>query len=112
MQLKYKPNFSETQTYFDAFWQKEVIDRPVVCVTAPKKGAEPAGHKINYANLLRAGDGAGGIARADVRKVRVACDFNRAGFAENIRYRGRAADISPQEIFHARPSFPKARLRP
>ena len=54
MDLKYKPNFSETKTYFEAFWQKEVIDRPVVCVTAPKKGAVPTGHDFFNVNLLKA----------------------------------------------------------
>ena len=54
MNLKYKPNFSETQAYFDAFWQKEVIDRPLVCVTAPKNGTQPIGHDFFNANILKA----------------------------------------------------------
>ncbi|MEA4890535.1 MAG: hypothetical protein VB070_13850 [Clostridiaceae bacterium] len=33
----YKPDFEEAKRYWQAFWQKEVLDRPVICVTAPKK---------------------------------------------------------------------------
>jgi hypothetical protein len=40
MKLKYKQNLNETIQYWDAFWQKEVIDRPLVCLTTPKKGCE------------------------------------------------------------------------
>ena len=34
--MKYKPNFEETKKYSKAFWQMEVIDRPLIAVTAPK----------------------------------------------------------------------------
>ena len=37
----YKPDLSETRRYLDAFWAHEVIDRPCMCVTAPKRGVEP-----------------------------------------------------------------------
>ncbi len=40
MQLITKPDFDACKPYWDAFWQKEVIDRPAVCVTAPKRGVE------------------------------------------------------------------------
>ncbi len=40
MQLQYKPNLDEAKQYWRAFWEKEVIDRPAVCVTAPKRGCE------------------------------------------------------------------------
>ena len=33
--LKYKPDFERAQNYVGAFWNKEIIDRPLVCVTAP-----------------------------------------------------------------------------
>lgn len=39
--MKYKQDFERTKQYWRAFWEKEVIDRPAVCVTAPKKGVEP-----------------------------------------------------------------------
>jgi hypothetical protein len=38
MQLKYKPDFERAQQYWRAFWKHEIIDRPVVCVTAPIYG--------------------------------------------------------------------------
>ena len=38
--LQYKPNFEESKKYWRAFWEKEVLDRPVVCVKAPKRGVE------------------------------------------------------------------------
>ena len=34
--LKYKENFAETKEYFRAFWEKEVIDRPLIAVKCPK----------------------------------------------------------------------------
>ena len=34
--LKYKENFEETKKYFRAFWEKEVIDRPLLAVSCPK----------------------------------------------------------------------------
>lgn len=36
MELKYKPDFSEAKKYWAAYWNKEIIDRPVVYITAPK----------------------------------------------------------------------------
>jgi hypothetical protein len=38
--MQYKPNFEEAKLYWRAFWEKEVIDRPAMCVTAPKRGAQ------------------------------------------------------------------------
>ncbi len=37
----YKPNFEESKVYWRAFWEREVIDRPLLCVTAPKDGVRP-----------------------------------------------------------------------
>ena len=34
----YNDNFERTKKYAEAFWSKELIDRPYVCVTSPKKG--------------------------------------------------------------------------
>lgn len=58
MELKYKQDLSETIRYWDAFWQKEVIDRPLVCLTAPKKGFKTSqkGHSVTNRNTLAARD--------------------------------------------------------
>lgn len=37
MQLKYKPDFEEAAARFDAFWAGQYLDRPPVCIRAPKK---------------------------------------------------------------------------
>ena len=34
--LEFKPNFAEAQRRWDAMWRHEIIDRPVICVTAPE----------------------------------------------------------------------------
>lgn len=39
--LKYKENFEETKKYFRAFWEKEIIDRPLIAVTCPKDPQNP-----------------------------------------------------------------------
>jgi hypothetical protein len=31
-------DFDRKKTYWDAFWQKEVLDRPIICVSSPKDG--------------------------------------------------------------------------
>ena len=55
MELKYKPDFERAKKYFEAFWQKEVIDRPLVSITAPgKNGSWPDYHEINCVNTFRA----------------------------------------------------------
>ena len=36
----YKDDFEGAKKYWSAFWNKEMIDRPVVSITAPKKGIE------------------------------------------------------------------------
>jgi hypothetical protein len=41
MDIKYKPDFERAKTYWQAYWQHEIIDRPVVCVTTPKDGVTP-----------------------------------------------------------------------
>lgn len=38
--MYYKPDLEEAKKYWKAFWNKEVLDRPLVCVTSPKKGME------------------------------------------------------------------------
>ena len=44
IKLKYKPDFSRAQHYWDAFWKHEIIDRPCVVIWANKSttAAEPA----------------------------------------------------------------------
>ncbi|HUT24880.1 MAG TPA: hypothetical protein VM492_11100 [Sumerlaeia bacterium] len=39
--LSLKPDFDETARRWDAYWQGEIIDRPVIAVTAPVEGFEP-----------------------------------------------------------------------
>lgn len=45
--MQYKPDFDRTKQYWRAFWEKDIIDRPAVCVTAPKKGAEPYSYWVS-----------------------------------------------------------------
>ena len=40
MVLQYKPDLDETIQRFDAFWAGDVLDRPLVCIRAPKRNAE------------------------------------------------------------------------
>lgn len=42
IKLKYKPDFEEAYKYWEAFWQKQIIDRPCIVVTAPKDGCAQA----------------------------------------------------------------------
>lgn len=36
MNLIYKPDFDRAKEYWRAYWEKEIIDRPCVCIKAPK----------------------------------------------------------------------------
>jgi hypothetical protein len=38
MELKTKPDFDEVKQRWNAFWNDEVLDRPMVCAMAPKDG--------------------------------------------------------------------------
>ena len=40
MDIKYKPDFERAKTYWKAFWEKEVIDRPLISITAPKDNVQ------------------------------------------------------------------------
>lgn len=60
MELLYKPDFDRAKKYWEAFWNMEVIDRPVVCITTPKAGVKPkprvpymAGSDGQYENALK-----------------------------------------------------------
>lgn len=52
MELLYKPDFDRAARYWDVYWQKTIIDRPIVCVRAPKKGGEPAPAPIYMDGIL------------------------------------------------------------
>ena len=39
--MLYKENFEETKKYFKAFWEKEIIDRPLIAVKCPKDESDP-----------------------------------------------------------------------
>ena len=52
----YKPNFEESKRYWRAFWEKEVLDRPLLCVTAPKSNTNIPSYNntptISYQNCM------------------------------------------------------------
>ena len=41
MELKYKPDADRARVYWEAFWQREIIDRPCVHIIAPREGSKP-----------------------------------------------------------------------
>ena len=47
MELSYKPDFDRTLARFEAFWNREIIDRPPVSISLPKEPspAPPAGRE-------------------------------------------------------------------
>jgi hypothetical protein len=47
MPLSYKPDFEDAAKRWEAYYAGEIIDRPIVCVTAPCDGTLPA-PSINY----------------------------------------------------------------
>lgn len=49
-----KDNFSETQKRFDAFWNKELVDRVPISVIAPKRGREVPPSNASYYNMYHA----------------------------------------------------------
>lgn len=42
MELAYKPDFEEARKHWDAYWEKEIIDRPCIQVVTPKDGCKEA----------------------------------------------------------------------
>ena len=56
MELIYKERMEETAKRWEAFWAGEVLDRPLVCVTAPKRGHEQTRqwHGIDYRRVVEA----------------------------------------------------------
>lgn len=51
MELQYKEQMAQTAERWEAFWAGEVLDRPLVCVTAPKlrprENAPMARHRLS-----------------------------------------------------------------
>jgi hypothetical protein len=46
MELIYKPNFQEARKYWKAYWNNEIIDRPLLAITSPKsEGAKDIKYK-------------------------------------------------------------------
>ena len=41
MELQYKPDFERARTYWRAFWDHAVVDRPIVMAPTPKDPAHP-----------------------------------------------------------------------
>ena len=46
-----KPDFGESLGRYEAFWEREIIDRPPVSIVLPKKGAKPLPPGPAYATL-------------------------------------------------------------
>lgn len=53
MELLYKPDFERARVYWNAFWEKEVLDRPLVCVQSPKRGKDRSGFTNTSSESLR-----------------------------------------------------------
>ena len=51
MEFLYKPDYDKTLERFEAFWAREIIDRPPVSIALPKAGARPARPQRRYASL-------------------------------------------------------------
>ncbi len=54
MKLAYKPDLEQAKTYWQAYWNREIIDRPCVVVTAPKDPARE-GVQVPYMAGFRDG---------------------------------------------------------
>ena len=46
--LEYKPDMEDAARRWEAFHAGEILDRPVVCVTAPREGYEGPGYRRGY----------------------------------------------------------------
>ena len=51
--MKHKPNFEEAKKYWRAYWERGIIDRPVICVSAPKDGGTVPPYDGSPANSFR-----------------------------------------------------------
>jgi hypothetical protein len=50
--LELKPDLADAARRWDAFFAGEMLDRPIVCVTAPREGAEPAPAAATYRDCV------------------------------------------------------------
>ena len=50
MTFELKPDYEQVKQRYMAFWEREMVDRPPVCVALPKAGARPYGRRT-YASL-------------------------------------------------------------
>jgi len=60
LNLAFKPDFSDARLRWRAFWKREIIDRPVISIRAPKDGGKKApappymaGHDGNFDPVIR-----------------------------------------------------------
>ena len=51
MELLYKPDYDKTLARFEAFWEREIVDRPPVTLALPKEGRFDPLPKREYASL-------------------------------------------------------------
>ena len=51
MEYLYKPDYDRTLARFEAFWQREIVDRPPVTIALPKAGRRAARPTRVYASL-------------------------------------------------------------
>ena len=51
MEYLYKPDYDKTLRRFEAFWEREIIDRPPVSIALPKEGEGPSRPGRTYATL-------------------------------------------------------------
>lgn len=50
----HKPDFETTRKYWQAFWEQELIDRPLISVIAPKKGVAPSAFSTKITDCFNA----------------------------------------------------------
>ncbi|MBQ8955091.1 MAG: hypothetical protein IJ048_13355 [Clostridia bacterium] len=51
MEFLYKPDYDKTLRRFEAFWQREIVDRPPVTIALPKENAQPLRPARRWATL-------------------------------------------------------------
>ena len=51
MHLEYKPDFEDAAPRWQAFWRREIIDRPCLCIRVPRDGIEPKPAPIQLEGL-------------------------------------------------------------
>lgn len=50
--LSFKPDLAEAAARWEAYYAGEIIDRPIVCITAPRDRNRPTAHRITYHDLV------------------------------------------------------------